>query len=538
MAAVTAVFGALGILTVGAPRPADAAEPAAIADPAAYPRRGVPDLKGLQPDFWPSPADNAPGLGTVSINFLWAEWEPSVQAPPCSPDRVEQGGHCFVVPPAVDAQVQAYSDLGAPATAILYGTPAWARGARACSPVAPGFEIFCVPDDPADFARFVALIAQRYDGAHGHGRVSDFVIQNEVNTNDWFDIGCGQGTACDVDDWVHTYAAIFVAAYDRVRAAQPRAHVLISLTHHFDPVFDTPALDHPALSVKTFIDSLVPLLGGRAWSVAIHPYPGLPTPAIDARDLPFVTLGNIGVLVGWLRATYPDVPSAWDVQMTEQGLNAPDASLEPQQAESLCQAFRAALGTPGVSSFVYHRLRDNANEFGLSLGLRRLDGSPKPAFTVWHDANDPARPTCGFENYPHTVVRHGVDAGGAHWYSSRPLPRGFTAQAGDAWTLSYEEVPGTAMLYECADGLVRSSYLTRDVHCPGGIPLGPVGAIATTSAEGTTALSLCREVAGVPGSGNLVTLAPSCPAGQREVLGFVAGLAPVTPPVATPSFTG
>ena len=154
----------------------------------------MPDLKGLQPDFWPVPADNAPGLGTVSINFLWAEWEPSAVVPPCDPvTQIEHGGHCFTVPVAVDLQVKAYSDLGAPATAILYGTPAWARGARSCSPMSPGFEIFCVPDDPADFARFVAVIAERYDGAHGHGRVSDFVIQNEVNTNDWFDIGCGQG---------------------------------------------------------------------------------------------------------------------------------------------------------------------------------------------------------------------------------------------------------------------------------------------------------------------------------------------------------
>lgn len=493
-----------------------------------YPLRGFHEVKGIQPDFWPVPADLAPGLGTVSMNLFWPEWEPAPTSPPCGPAMVEHASRCFTVPSLVDSQIRAYTALGVAVTGILYGTPAWARGSRPCTPVSPGFEVFCVPDDPTDYARFAGMIAERYNGANGNGRVVDFVIQNEVNTNQWFNIGCGAGIPCDLDEWVADYAGLYIAAYDAVRPAQPHSRVLFSFTHHFGSDLDQSNADHPVYSIQTFLPMLVDRVGERDWSVALHPYPNNSLSRLDARDLPFATFGNIGVLPGWLRARFPNDPHAWEVQLTEVGFHN-DGSLDSEQSEALCEAFRNMLGTPGITSFIYHRLSDHPDEFGLKLGLRHANGTPKPAYEVWRHVTDPDRRSCGFERDGHTAVQHGIDhASGAQWFSSRGLPAGYLPEP-EQWILDYAERPGTAMLHECAYGLGTATYLWTSADCDSDTPMGPVGWIDTSPSPGLTALRACTGP-----DYRIATTAEACATQEAEViLGYVAGTPGPTRQVST-----
>jgi hypothetical protein len=492
------------------------------AGPLPYPTRTAYRLKALQPDFWPNLDDvSGNNTGGVSMNLTWLSWEPAKKTAPCAAGTEEEyDGHCFVIQPLFDRTIAEWTKRGLVVTGIVYGVPAWARVGRVCSPVAAGYEIFCAPNDPKDYGRFVGFLAHHYDGKQGHGRVADFVIDNEVNSNDWFDIGCGQGVACDPAAWMDAYAASYEAAYDAVMNEQSTAKVLISLEHSF-LVTDAPAAASPLLSGATFLTGFASRVAPRAWRVAYHPYaPNLFSPVFSPDDEPVVGYGNIGILAGWLRQHFPGVPSSWDIELTESGINSLGAqSSAAAQATAVCDTLRNVTGTPGISNYVYHRMVDNAAEGGLGLGLHDVNSVAKAAWSVWalSNRNDltPPQLSCGFENLPYTRLDRSSSATRGHWASTRIAPSGFTVE--QSYRLFRDEQPGAVMLYECRAG--QHNLVSRDVACEGLENLGPLGYVYTAPTAGAEALYRCSIGAGTD---HFISPSAACEGQTTEqLLGYV-----------------
>ncbi len=459
-----------------------------------YPTRSAYRIKAIQPDAWPNRAElSGNNTGGIAMNMVWAAWEGAKKATPCdAANEQEYDGRCFVIDKQTDSEILEYSKLGLVVTGVVYGVPAWARR-PGCSPQAAGYEVFCVSTDAADYARFAGMIATRYDGAHGHGRIADFVIHNEVNSNDWYDVGCGQGTACNTNAWIDKYSEDYKAAFDKITAAQSAAKVLISLEHSFGQALDAPAATHALLSGETFLTRFAQQVAPRAWRVAYHPYPkDLFAGAFSADDGPQVTYGNIGVIAGWLAKNFPTVPSAREIQLTESGINSSAPSSSAAQALFVCASFINVLGTPGIENYVYHRMKDNKDEGGLLLGLRDVNGNVKEAWTTWALANrndlTPPKLSCGFENLPYTKLTRSFNASRGHWASTRIPPAGFTAE--NTWKLFRDAKPKSHMLYECRVG--NHNMVSGDVNCEGQGILGPLGYAYDTAEAGSVQLFRCQ----------------------------------------------
>ena len=452
-------------------------------------------IKSLQPDF----QDRAQIIGNevhgVAMNLVWAEWQPQ-QSKSCGANQVQYDGYCFNKNQAIIDAIREYTNHGVVVTAVVYGVPDWAR--RDC--VNPKKRVvqapmFCAPVDgkASDYGRFAGFVANFFNGEKGNGRVADFVIHNEVNSYMWFNIGCSD-TNCNLDTWTRVYADSYNAAYDYIKKEQKNAKVLISFDHYFGATKDI------SYRADNFLKTLVPKLGNRDWMLAFHSYPpDLASPEFGANDYNnhgIISFGNIGVLAGWLRQNYPNDPHAWEIQLTENGINGVGASMQQRQQAQLCQAFRNVLGTPGITSFVYHRLVDHPDEVagGLGCGLWNEDRSPKPAWTTFALANrkgvGAGWPSCGFDILPYVPLMRGYN-GKKHWVTSRQFPSGVKVE--QTWHILREQAPNTQLVYECRVGGPNGDHtlISTFANCENQFNMGPMGYVYKTQVAGTSPIYRC-----------------------------------------------
>lgn len=464
-------------------------------DKTKYPTRK--SIKGLQPDFQQIDQIYGNEVHGVAMNFVWANWQPYLKQSPCSDGETLFEGYCYIIDAQLVNVIKTYTAQKVVVTGVIYGTPSWCR--RKCS-IATA-DIFCAPTKEGStyFGLFTKFIAYLFNGENGNGRVADFVIHNEVNSIDWFNFGCDSGN-CDVGEWTTIYSQSWNAAYDQIRKEQKKAKVLISFEHSFFKELDYLVKEkHAVISVETFLENLIPKLGNREWRLAFHAYPiDLLKPEFGADDYPYITFGNIGVLSGWLHKNYPDKPYTWEIQLTENGINANVESMYEKQKNGLCQAYKNILGTPGIESFIYHRLVDHPDELKLGLGCGLWHGVNqfKPSWELFCYVNRKILdyPKCGFEFLPYIELVNAYSSKyQSHYVSTRNLPKDFTKQNSFKINREKDANEEMVMAYECRVGDPKGthSFISTDPNCENQFNMGPMGYLYKNKVKNSIPIYRC-----------------------------------------------
>lgn len=287
-------------------------------------------------------ASREAGYGWVRVDFVWAEIEPA-------PDEWSWAAH--------DAIVDAAEARGLQILAILAYTPQWATD---------GAGIVGVPRDVADWQDFCGHVAARYAG-----RVNFYELWNEPNQP-----GFWAGTR---DQYID---GILIPGAASIRAHNPAARI------------GGPGLAHLVSGGRDWfdwLDATVRRAGGALDFVTHHLYdrdgPGDvtekltgSTPFANRPDLWDVTPPSVRELLkraGW----YPSRP----VWLTETGWSTAEVG-EADQASHVGGLLDTWLtGREGTSWLERVFLYEIQDPGGPGFGLRRGDGSPKPA---WDAARD------------------------------------------------------------------------------------------------------------------------------------------------------
>ena len=233
-----------------------------------------------------------------------------------------------------------------------------------------------------------AFLAERYNGDDpDHGKVSNWIIGNEINNQQWTHMG-----ATDITNYVQTYQEAFRVFYTAIKSTSANDRVFFSLDYNWHNEADG-KLKYGGKDIIDYFNSIANVQGQMDWGVAYHPYPCPMTDAIfwdDAKtglitnDLnsPVVNFINLNVLTDYLATPAFQKPNGEvrNIMLTEEGFTATNAAgddLSQIQAAAYAYSYYLVDSNPYIDAYILSRQVDAPSEVnqGLAFGLWSCDMS-------------------------------------------------------------------------------------------------------------------------------------------------------------------
>ena len=256
------------------------------------------------------------------------------------------------------------------------------------------------------YEAFIDFIMNRYANPKGtYGRAWGMIIGNEIDSH-WV---WGNAGLIAPEQYMHEYTNAMRTAYLIAAKYNTNLRVYISLTHMFNkPYNDNPKQTLSSRRCLELLNANCMRDGNFPWCVAFHPYPeDLRFPdfwndksATDSLDTTTrITFKNIELLPKFMSQTqFLYKGKQRHIILSEQGFSSlQTAEGEQFQAAAYALAYDKVKKCQGIDSFILHAHQDNLGEYGLYLGLWRVDAtnkpvSKKPIYDVFRDIDGPKGP--------------------------------------------------------------------------------------------------------------------------------------------------
>jgi hypothetical protein len=274
----------------------------------------------------------------VRTDVPWSSLEPLV------PSQIDHRALAFLDHLMADA-----SAAGIRVIATVDSSPCWASSApvsllHQCAQGRSGLASAWPPTNPANYAAFVAYLAQRYGT-----RLAAIEVWNEPDqANQLYFAGPNKP---------QRYAAILRAAYPAIKQANPNVPVLAGSLVGANGVFLRALY---AAGIKGYYDGL-----------AVHFYT---LTLASLRSLHEVQLASGDTKPLWLNEF------GWSSCWPQYKLQQEQACVTPQiQARNIADTFRSLARTPYVAAEVLYQLQGSISE---NFGVLNAAGNRKPAFAA------------------------------------------------------------------------------------------------------------------------------------------------------------
>lgn len=277
----------------------------------------------------------------------------------------------------------------------------------------------------------------------------DFLVGYQVNEwVNWYNLGYSSE---QLTAQVTEYAQVFRLAEQALRAQSANSRVYVPLSNLW-------------ATARPFLSAFAAEMGtGAAWSVAAAPYASDPLDdsiwddrgASQDEYTTYLTMTNLGILKTYLsqeQFLYGKQTRAVIIDDFAIHGTSGDTASQERQAASFVYAYYAAAEAEFIEAMIWHRIIDGAGE-QCSLGLRQLDESEKPVYTLFR-LIDSQLGSDAAETYSRI-------AGERKWSS---LIRGFSKK--QAETVRRYETEGTDADISAvrADTLTLLDFADRDLH--------------------------------------------------------------------------